>query len=574
MKRTRLDEFKESLRLQQVYNAFMRYGMDMLLDRGPLGDFRRTMQTWIFNPPQSLDTLTIPVKTRLMIQELGPIYVKVGQIISSQSSVLPLEWAAELSKLQSEVPPFPVEQVRQIIIEELKAPPEELFATFNLTPLAAASTAQVHRATLHSGEEVVVKVQRPNIRSQAKADLGIMHNAARVMSQRSSQVRDIDVVGMLEEFGSNVLRELDYGNEAYNAMRLARNMESIPGVHIPTIYMNLSTSRVMTMEFVRGVKLSNIKAIDEAGFDKQALAETTLKSMIKQLLIDGFFHADPHPGNLMINLESGVVTYLDLGMVGELTMKQRLNVIDMFATMYQQDTHGLAQVLLGLCKPFRKVNEEVYFRDFERRVGRYVEIGDPDVEVPFGDTVNMIFGILQEHGLRLDPQLTLGLKAMVQADAITRVLFPKTDVVPWVNRYVRDLTVANITAETVKKMAVKEGVGLVRDIIQRTPSLREATIKWIENYGKGRLEIHVDTEELNQAIESTQSTMNQVIIGLMLVGMIIGSSIAASYGAATGTVDSFLVRLALFGYAGSMFVAIMFVLVLLWRLWRGSKRQE
>jgi ubiquinone biosynthesis protein len=532
------------------------------------------MQTWIFKPPQSLDTLTIPVKTRLMIQELGPIYVKVGQIISSQSSVLPLEWVAELSKLQSEVPPFPGEQVRQIIIEELKAPPEELFATFNITPLAAASTAQVHRATLHSGEEVVVKVQRPNIRSQARADLGIMHNAARVMSQRFSQVRDIDLVGMLEEFGSNVLRELDYGNEAYNAIRLGRNMESIPGVHIPIVHMKLSTSRVLTMEFVKGVKLSNIQAIDQAGFDKQALAETTLKSMIKQLLIDGFFHADPHPGNLMINLESGVVTYLDLGMVGELTMKQRMNVIDMFATIYQQDTHSLAQVLLGLCKPFRKVNEEAYFRDFERRVGRYVEIGDPEVEVPFGDIVNMIFGILQEHGLRLDAQLTLGLKAMVQAEAITRVLFPQTDIVPWVNRYVQEFAVQTITPENIKKMAMKEGIGLARDIIQRTPSLREATIKWIENYGKGRLEIHLDTEELNQAIESTRSSMNQVIIGLMLIGMIIGSSIAASYSATIGTVDSFLVRLALFGYTGSMVVAIIFVLVLLWRLWRGSKRPE
>jgi ubiquinone biosynthesis protein len=156
----------------------MRYGMDMLLDRGMLGDFRRTMQTWVYSPPQPLENLTIPVKTRLMLQELGPIYVKVGQIVSSQSSFLPQEWADELAKLQSEVPPFPGDLVRQIIVEELGAPPEELFATFDIDPLAAASTAQVHRATLFSGEEVVVKVQRPHIRLQAKADLGIMHNAA------------------------------------------------------------------------------------------------------------------------------------------------------------------------------------------------------------------------------------------------------------------------------------------------------------------------------------------------------------------------------------------------------------
>src|SRR5262245_246268 len=194
MQRTSLDQFRENLRLQQVYNTFLRYGMDMLLDRGVLGGFRRMMQTWIYSPPQPLETLTIPVKTRLMIQELGPIYVKVGQIISSQSSFLPQEWADELAKLQSEVPPFPSEEVRQIIIEELGGPPEELFASFNLTPLAAASTAQVHRATLFSGEEVVVKVQRPHIRLQAKADLGIIHNAVRVMSRRSGQVSDMGLM--------------------------------------------------------------------------------------------------------------------------------------------------------------------------------------------------------------------------------------------------------------------------------------------------------------------------------------------------------------------------------------------
>jgi ubiquinone biosynthesis protein len=546
----------------------MRYGMDMLLDRGVLGNFRRMMQTWVYAPAEPLETLTIPVKTRLMIQELGPIYVKVGQIISSQSSFLPQEWADELAKLQSEVPPFPSEQVRQIIIEELGGPPEELFATFNLTPLAAASTAQVHRATLFSGEEVVVKVQRPHIRLQAKADLGIIHNAVRVMSRRSGQVSDMDLLGMWEEFSSNVLRELDYGNEFYNATRLSRNMATIPGVHVPTVYPRFSTGRVLTMEFVRGVKLSNLAAIEQAGLEKQPLAETTLRSMVKQLLIDGFFHADPHPGNLVVNIDTGVITYLDLGMVGELTMKQRFNIIDMFATMYQQDVHGLAQVLLGLCKPVRKVDEEAYFRDFERQVGRYLDVYTTNV--PFGDVVNLIFAILQAHGLRLDAQLTLGIKAMVQAEAITRVLFPETDIVPWVNRYVQEFAVEKITAENVKKAVMKEGVGLMREILQRAPSLREATFQWLDQYNRGRFELHLDTTDLNRAIESTQKNINQVIVGLLLIGMIIGSAIASSFSVVSGEWGNFLTRLAFFGYAGSMLVGMIFVIVLLRRIWRES----
>jgi predicted unusual protein kinase regulating ubiquinone biosynthesis (AarF/ABC1/UbiB family) len=188
--------------------------------------------------------------------------------------------------------------------------------------------------------------------------------------------------------------------------------------------------------------------------------------------------------------------------------------------------------------------------------------------------VNMIFAILRDHGLRLDAQLTLGIKAMVQAEAITRVLFPATDIVPWVNRYVQEFALEQVTADNVKKYVIKEGTGLMRDIMQRTPSLREATLQWLEQYQRGRFELHLDTSDLNRAIESTQRNINHVILGLLLIGMIIGSAIASSYSALTGTVGNFLTRLAFFGYAGSMIVAIIFVIMLLWRIWQGAEEKK
>ena len=340
MRKSRLDSIRESLRLQQVYNVFLRYGMDILLDRGVLGDFRRMMQSWIYSPSQPLVPLTIPVKARLMIEELGPIYVKMGQLVSSQAAVLPAEWEQELVKLQNDVPPFPLEDVREVISSELGAPPEELYASFNPNPMAAASLAQVHRAVLHSGQEVVVKVQRPNITDQVKADLGIMENAVKVYIRRSEWARDLDLAGILREFGDNILAELDYGNEAYNAFKLSKNLESIEGVKIPKMYPELSTSRVLTMEYVHGVKISDIESIETAGIERQAIAEATLRSAVKQLLIDGFFHADLHPGNLLVNLETGEVTYIDTGMVGELDFKQRLNLINLFLVLHQGGRGG------------------------------------------------------------------------------------------------------------------------------------------------------------------------------------------------------------------------------------------
>ncbi len=201
MKRNRFDNVRESLRLQQVYNVFLRYGWDLAFQRWKLlGSMRHSMQRWVWQLPDEIAELTTPAKVCLMLEELGPTYVKMGQIVSSQASVIPAEWEVELEKLQSDVPPFPAAQVREILQEELGAAPEQLFAAFEIEPLAAASTAQVHRATLFSGEQVVVKVQRPGIENQMKADMGIMQRAARVATRRSEELRAIDLEGMIEQF--------------------------------------------------------------------------------------------------------------------------------------------------------------------------------------------------------------------------------------------------------------------------------------------------------------------------------------------------------------------------------------
>jgi ubiquinone biosynthesis protein len=272
VRRSSLDKVREDLRLQQVYNTLLRYGYDTVLNRSPLvGDFRHAMQSWTWRLPKGWEEPSTAVKLRLLLEELGPTYVKIGQIVSSQASVLPVDWATELARLQDAVPPFPADQVRERIIEELGAPPEELYASFEPEAFAAASTAQVHRAVLHDGTKVAVKVQRPHISSVVRADLGILENAARVVSSRSESVRAMDLVGMLEQFSSGVLEELDYRGEAYNALRLTENMANLPGVHVPAVYTDLSTSKVITQEFIHGVKVSDVEAIEGAGDRKSVV---------------------------------------------------------------------------------------------------------------------------------------------------------------------------------------------------------------------------------------------------------------------------------------------------------------
>ncbi len=576
MRRSALDRVREDLRLQQVYNTLMRYGYDAALNRSELvGGFRHAMQTWAWRLPKGWEEPSTAVKLRLMLEELGPTYVKIGQIVSSQASVLPVDWATELTRLQDDVPPFPSDQVRRRIIEELGAPPEELYAAFEPRPFAAASTAQVHRATLHDGTKVAVKVQRPNIAKTMRADLGIMQNAARVVSSRSESVRAMDLVGMLEQFSSGVLEELDYRGEAYNALRLAENMERVPGVHVPAVFAELSTATVITQEFINGVKISDVESIELAGLDREELARNALRALIKQLPVDGFFHADPHPGNLLVDLTTGVITFIDLGMMGELDLQQRLRLAQLMIVTQQRSVDGMAGALRAMSTPFRgDVDEKAFRRDFARRMGRYMGHGRV---VSFGQVAGEGFELLRLHGLRLDADLTLAVKALVQTESVARALSTGSGLLSEGVPMLRDMALEAITGEKIIAEAKKQAMSVVGEVVERIPTLTEATAKWLDQYQKGRFEVRLDTSALSKEVNRLTRLGREIVIALMLVGMLVGSAVA-TYGIAAvrlhGGIWDILAGIAPFGFVLALILSFLIVIRLTWRWLRGKTPDE
>jgi ubiquinone biosynthesis protein len=445
--------------------------------------------------------------------------------------------------------------------------PERLYEEFAPEPFAAASTAQVHRARLHDGTPVVVKVQRPNIRRQMRADVGVMSNLSRVLERRSQYARDIDLPGMIKEFGDGIIRELDYGGELYNMRRLARNMESIPGVVVPKAYPELSTSKVLTMDFLQGVKISNVQAIEAAGLERQDIGVTILRALVKQLLVDGFFHADPHPGNVLVNLETGSVGFLDMGMMGDIDVAKRLNLINLLMVTRQKDPAGLARAVRSLSVPFRKnVDDGKFYKDFERSIGRYME---PGVSSSFGGLMNVIFGVLSSHGLRLDSDLTLAIKAMMQAEAIYNALYPEGGGLAEQGfDLTKELLLQEATADNIKNALTRQASLLAQDAARQLPSLQEATLRWLGMYRRGRFELHVDTSDIAQELQTFRRIAHQIIIGIILVGMIVGSAIAASFSAVAGDLGSTLAQLALAVFFISIFISGIFILVLGYRLLR------
>ena len=309
-----------------------------------------------------IDAATGPERIAAMLQQLGPTYVKIGQMMASRSDILPAEWIDELSKLQSEAAPFAYEDVVAIVTKELGSPPGgRCTQTFDPLPFAAASTAQVHQARLHDGTLVAVKVQRPRIQAKTQADLGVIQELAgrRGAALRAWHARSA-CRAIVAEFAQGVLKELDYRNEAYHARRLADGMQRFPEIHVPLVCDELSGQRVITMEFVNGIKISKADELRAAGFDTSELGTVFIRAIIKQVLVDGFFHGDPHPGNILADPISKQIIFLDLGLVGQLNAQQRVDLLGLIYSIKEVDIPGIGDGLLALGKPTREFDEAAY----------------------------------------------------------------------------------------------------------------------------------------------------------------------------------------------------------------------
>jgi ubiquinone biosynthesis protein len=567
---TQRERIAERVRLLGVYEILLRYGTDALFDRRTVGDLRRSMQNWLYRPAEPFDRLPTPTKLRLLLQDLGPTYVKFGQIVSSRADALPSAWESELAKLQSDVRPFAADEAREVIVSELGAPPEKLYASFDPRPLAAASLGQVHRATLADGREAVVKVQRPRIEEKVRSDLRILHQTAATLERRTAWARELALTEVVAEFGATLLLELDYTIEAYNARRLAHNLADVEGVHIPEVVRSLSSSRVLTMEYVDGVRATERDAILSAGLDPVEIADAAVKASIKMMLIDGFFHADPHPGNVVVGLDDGVVNFLDAGMVGTLTLRQRFSLVNLLSTAAHRDTLDLAKALRGLSQPIggASVDDRSFEREFERTVGPLMDVEEGEV-LQLAKMMSRAVDLLRDHQLRPDPQLSLALKAMMQAEEFTKLLYPPGSSASFVDKathMTEELVRKTVTRSAVADYARRQAVSAAREAAQNSPSLQEIAGLWLRQFRAGKFELKIDASDLDARIDRVNDVTRLVTIALIVVGVVIASAIAATAGP-TGSLDK-LRDAALVTYAAATVVATCMVAVLGWRLLR------
>jgi ubiquinone biosynthesis protein len=561
----------ENIRLLQTLQITSRYITQITMDRTPFAGLRATMQRRLYPERTVLTTESLPETFRLLLQDLGPTYVKIGQMLSSRAEALPPEWANELAQLQNTVAPFPWDEVVRIVTEELGESPETLFATFDAEPMAAASTAQVHRATTHAGDEVAVKVQRPDIDVTVRADLNIMKDLLRQLERRRADIRALGLSSFLGEFASNVVRELDYRNEAYNMRRLGASMERYPFVHIPILYEAYSSRRVLTMELIDGVKLSDQEALDATGIDRDALADGLTRAIVKQVMFDGFFHGDPHPGNIWFEPATQRIVLLDLGMVGELSPELRYALADLIYSVREQDSQQISSVLLSMSVKSGDVDERAFGEDIDRIVQRYMVYGD---QAGFNTVISAVLGLLYARGMRLNQQLTIALKSLIQIEEAIAAISPSVSMTDIAMDEARRLLVEQLTFENISETVRKQATRTVKELARRAPSLSDATLKWLDQYQSGRLTVHVDTSDLSRDIDriatDARVVFDRVFIAVILAGLLIGSAIVSQLTQPIEIIGISLTDLAGIAFVVSALFGLYFVASYVWEAFRRS----
>jgi ubiquinone biosynthesis protein len=567
-----LQPIRNLKRYREVQTVLFRYGFDFLVDnkevRNIQSSLNKRLNISLAIPESDLKKLSLPQRVRLMLQELGPTFVKLGQILSSRSDLLSTDWIEELSKLQDSVPPFSFEEAQEIIEEEL-GPIDELFLEFDPEPIAAASIGQVHKALLHDLSPVVVKVQRPGIVPVVHADMEFVKELARLIRSSTDWGKKYGVMAIVEEMNRNLSEEMNYLYEATNADRLRRNLKSEKGVHVPYMYWEYTTERVLTMERIDGVKITNLPDLDAMKVDRAELAEVFIRTIFKQLLVDGFFHADPHPANLFVRRSDHLLVYIDTGMMGTLLPEQREQLSDIVQAILQRDTMEILRLAMVLGTPFQPINETKLRREMDRIIHQYMEV--PLDRLSFSNLVSNVLTTIFQNGIRLPAELGWAAKTLLQGEEVARVLHPEISIV----EILRSIAVQVMANRLDPKVLFFNTLSSAREITHLAKMMPRTTISILKQLESGGFKVGIDIIEIREIINKVLIISNRLIAGLILAGMLVGSALAMAIDPTRS--GKLIPILGAIGFIVSMFIGTTMVWAVfsdIWRTRRETKKAE
>ena len=502
-------------RYRQILTILFKYGFDSMLNRLNLGSyFESGLQMISRNRRERVEGLTDYERLRMACEELGPTFIKMGQILSTRSDLIPDDLVRELTKLQDNVPPFPFLQVREIVEQELRAPLNVLFAHFDETPLAAASIGQVHRARLITGEEVIIKIQRPGIRKVIEVDLEILFHLATLMEKNIEEAEIYRPTKIVDEFARSIEKEINYKIEAQHAERFARQFAGNESIYIPRIFNQTTTGRILTMEYVDGIKASDIHLLEEAGLDRKLIAARGADITFEQIFKHGFFHADPHPGNICI-LPGNVICYLDFGMMGYIDKRSMETFADIIIGYVRRDEAAIADAVMRIVEWDDPPDRRALESDIATFVDLYLY--QPLKDMHMGDILQEFLDLFARHRLRLPPDIFFMIKAMTEVEGLGLMLDPDFNMVEKVEPFIKDLQMARIHPRK-----------LMGDFLASSTMLKGVPFELydlLKQFKSGKVKIGIDHQGLEPLIFGVERSSNRISFALIIAALIIGSSL-------------------------------------------------
>jgi ubiquinone biosynthesis protein len=509
-------------RIRHIVNVFLKHGFGQFIEQVNLQRFiplRKRIK--YFARWQIVERHTIPERLRMAFSELGPSFIKLAQILSSRPDLVTPEYANEFKKLQDKVPPFSSEKAREMIESEFKVSLTEIFSDFDDMPVAAASIAQVHNATLKTGEKVIVKVQRPGIRETIETDIAILNGIARLMLRYIPESRYFDPQGIVNEFSRTVKKELDFVTEAKNAQRFKRNFAESEDIYIPAIYPDLLSSKIIVMERIEGVRIDDIKGIDALGIDRHELAQKGVDAYFKMIFEDGFFHADPHPGNIFV-MSDGRIGLMDFGIVGWLAPDIIDNIAHAFIAILNKDFDRLIDIYIDMGLVADEVDIETFRREFRSDLAYLLEpLYDLTIsEVNFPEYLEALTRLVIKHGLKVPSDLLLMNRTMLIMDNIGRQLDPKFNLISAAEPYAVKLVKERMSPQRILKKT-KDNISEMSEILMDTPRQMNRLLR---KTLRDEVSFKVDPIGMEKLITDIDRSSNRIAFSLVVAAIIVGSS--------------------------------------------------
>jgi len=509
-------------RYRDIVKAFARNGFGFIVRDLGLAD---VISRADWSEKHDARSRSIGERLRMFLEELGPTFVKIGQIASTRPDLLPASIIGELVHLQDRVVPFPFEQARDVIEEQFGEPLGKLFAEFDETPMAAASIGQVHLARLHTGEAVAVKIQRPDIRAIVETDLEIMENLASLAERRLDWAARIRLRDIVYELAESLRAELDFTIEGRNAERIGKQSASDPEVRIPKIYWDYTNRHVLTMEYLDGVKLTDANRLDELGFDRKKIAERIVGIVFRQIFDNGFFHADPHPGNI-IALSDGTIGLIDFGMVGRLSPTMKYHFGSLVIALRRNNVDGIVRAIDAMGVIPEGIDMRALRADLNKLRDKYYDV--PLSRIRLGEAVNDLFAVAYEHKIDIPPDLTMLGKALLTLEGVVTSLDPAFSIVDVAEPFGRKLLVERLDPRHLTEALWQKALEYA-DLAKEMPAMLRELSGLLK---QGRLRIDIALPELDAFVKKIVRTSNRLSFSIVLLafsivmaGLIIGSSI-------------------------------------------------